>query len=137
MPLTLPPTAEIEPLEDNLFCRMYAPSGIWKAGSKLIVPDTAREEVFVAKVLKVGPGKTIDIYKDGTRERLPMQVVEGDDILYFRYRGERLSIDGQLYVTLSSTDVIAKIRVPEETREEYFKFAGIGDDPGTIGQAKL
>jgi chaperonin GroES len=137
MPLNLPPTTDIEPLEDQIFCRMYAPTGQWKQDSKIMIPQSAREEVFFAHVLKVGPGKTIDVLTNGARERMTPQINVGDDILFFRYHGERIMIEGELYLILAAGDVLARIHMPEESRGVFFRFAKVGDDNDALAEAKV
>lgn len=125
--MILPPGTTIEPLEDTIYCQMYAQGNKWRQGSKLIIPDTAKEEVFFARVLAVGPGRTIDLDTDRLPIRKPMFVSPGDDVVFQRYHGERIEIEGGFYVLMRQDDVLSKIKVPME-HDGFFKLAESGSD---------
>jgi chaperonin GroES len=82
----------VEP-EDELEQR--TPSG-------LVIPDTAKEKPQIGKVVAVGPGALDD---DGNR--LPMDVKEGDRVLYSKFAGTEVKLDGSEYLVLSSRDLLA------------------------------
>lgn len=82
----------VEP-EDDLEQR--TPSG-------LVIPDTAKEKPQIGKVVAVGPGALDD---DG--ERLPMDVKDGDRVLYSKFAGTEVKLDGTEYLVLSSRDLLA------------------------------
>ena len=82
----------VEP-EDELEQR--TPSG-------LVIPDTAKEKPQIGKVVAVGPGALDD---DGNR--LPRDVREGDRVLYSKFAGTEVKLDGQEYLVLSSRDLLA------------------------------
>jgi chaperonin GroES len=79
--------------EDDLEAR--TPSG-------LVIPDTAKEKPQIGSVIAVGPGALDD---DG--DRLPMDVKEGDRVLYSKYAGTEVKLDGQEYLVLSARDLLA------------------------------
>lgn len=82
----------VEP-EDDLEQR--TPSG-------LVIPDTAKEKPQIGKVVAVGPGALDD---DG--DRLPMDVKDGDRVLYSKFAGTEVKLDGTEYLVLSSRDLLA------------------------------
>jgi chaperonin GroES len=73
-----------------------------KTASGLFIPDAAKEKPQEAKVLKVGNGKLLD---DGTR--VPLEVSEGDRILFGKYSGAEVKIDGQDYLILREDEILA------------------------------
>ena len=132
MPLTLPEGTIIEPSDDSLFCKMYAQTEVSRPGSNIVVPQSAREEVFFAQVVKVGPGAPIDIDKNGNTIRRPMAYNPGDDIFFIRFRGERLQIGDFYYVLLGEGDVLARIAIPEKLKGTYVRFAEYGIDDNIL-----
>ncbi|MCE2526854.1 MAG: co-chaperone GroES [Actinomycetia bacterium] len=85
----------VEPDEDQ---DMRTPSG-------LVIPDTAKEKPQMGKVVAVGPGRRND---DG--ERTPVDVGEGDKVLYSKYGGTEVKIDGIEYLVLSANDLLAVVK---------------------------
>ena len=75
-----------------------------KTPSGLVIPDTAKEKPQLGEVLAVGPGD----YQDG--ERVPMDVEEGDVVVYSKYGGTEVKYEGEDYLILSSRDILAVIR---------------------------
>jgi chaperonin GroES len=84
----------VKPREEN---DMRTPSG-------LVIPDTAKEKPQLGEVIAVGPGD----FQDG--ERIPMDIVEGDVVVYSKYGGTEVKFEGEDYLILSSRDVLAVIR---------------------------
>lgn len=127
MPLTVPEGTTIHPEEDMVLCQMYEESELIY-GSTLVKPETAREEVFFCKVLKLGPGRTIDIEFDTAGKpiitRKPIPWKEGQDVLFKRYQGERIMVGNVLLILLRQDDVIATIDIDPEKRKELFRLAG-------------
>lgn len=130
MPVTLPVGTEIEPTNDQVFCQMYAHTGKSSENSKLYIPDIAgaRPEAFFARVIRTGPGRKYDVdLNSGLVTRFPMEYVAGDDILFLRYHGERVTIGHNIYIILSSDDVLAKVHMPDDKRGIFFSWAKDGD----------
>jgi len=73
--------------------------------SGLVIPDTAKEKPQVGEVLAVGPGA---LDEDG--KRLPMDVEVGQNVLYSKYGGTEVKMDGEEYLVLSSRDVLAVVK---------------------------
>ena len=75
-----------------------------KSAGGIIIPDTAKEKPQRGKVLAVGPGKLLD-----SGERAPIGVVEGDEVLFGKYSGTEITVDGEEIKILRETDILAKI----------------------------
>ncbi len=73
-----------------------------KTPSGLVIPDTAKEKPQIGEVLAVGPGALND---DG--ERLPVDVEVGQRVVYSKYGGTEIKIDGEELLVLSSRDLLA------------------------------
>lgn len=85
----------IKPLSDRVLV-LPNPAEEKTAGG-LFIPDTAKEKPLVGKVVAVGPG-TADI---------KMEVKEGDTVLYGKFAGTELSIDGEDYLIMRQNDILA------------------------------
>ena len=68
----------------------------------LYIPDTAKEKPQEGEIVAVGPGKVND---DGNRS--PMEVKPGDRVLYGKYSGTEVTVDGDEYLILRESDVLA------------------------------
>lgn len=71
--------------------------------SGLVIPDTAKEKPQLGDVMAVGPGD----FQDG--DRIPLDVKEGDVVVYSKYGGTEIKFEGQEFLILSSRDVLAVI----------------------------
>lgn len=72
------------------------------AGGQLVLPDTAKEKPQQGKIIAVGPGP-----RDDEGERIPMDVQVGDNILFAKYAGTEIKIDGQKLLILKENDILA------------------------------
>ncbi len=72
--------------------------------SGLVLPDTAKEKPQKGKVLAVGDGRIDD---DG--KRVPLDVADGDEVLYSKYGGTEIKVDGEDLLVLRESDVLAKV----------------------------
>ena len=70
--------------------------------SGLVIPDTAKEKPQIGEAIAVGPGALNDEGK-----RLPMDVSVGDRVLYSKYAGTEIKLDGNEYLVLAARDVLA------------------------------
>lgn len=95
MPLT--------PLHDRVIVRAAQAEDVTKGG--IILPDTAKEKPQQGEVLAVGPGKVGD---DG--KTVTLQVKKGDKVLYGKYSGTEVSIDGEDVLIMRETDIFAVIK---------------------------
>ena len=73
--------------------------------SGLVIPDSAKEKPQQGEVLAVGPGRRAD----NTGEIIPLDVKVGDTVVYSKYGGTEIAVDGQDLLILTSRDVLAKI----------------------------
>lgn len=90
----------IKPLHDRIIVEA-APKEERTAGG-IILPDTAQEKPQKGKVLAVGPGKRLD-----SGQLAPIDIKVGDTILYGKYGGTEVKVDGTDYVILRAEDVLA------------------------------
>jgi chaperonin GroES len=121
--MILPVGAKVDPVDDTIFCRMYAQAGLTSSHG-IYIPQTAREEVFFAKVVSVGPGQLVDVDKDGREVRLPMNLKAGDSVIFARYHGERFQIGDGIWIIMRRADVLAKIDLGKSAG--YFEEATVG-----------
>jgi chaperonin GroES len=90
---------KLKPLEDRIVVK---PSeGEETTTSGLVIPDTAKEKPQEGSVIAVGPGR----YEDGNR--VPLDVAVGDTVIYSKYGGTEVKVDGEDYLVLSARDVLA------------------------------
>lgn len=76
-----------------------------KTSGGIIIPDTAKEKPQKGTVIAVGKGK----YADQTGNLIPMQVKSGDTIMYSKYGGTEISIGGEDYLIMRSSDILMKV----------------------------
>ncbi|MBU3954858.1 MAG: co-chaperone GroES [Elusimicrobia bacterium HGW-Elusimicrobia-2] len=76
-----------------------------KTKSGIIIPDTAKEKPQKGTVVSVGPGK-----RDDAGKIIPMELKAGDKVLYGKYAGTEVKLDGKDYVYMDQGDVIAKVK---------------------------
>ncbi len=91
---------KIKPLEDRILVRPEEGEELTASG--LVIPDTAKEKPQEGTVLAVGPGRRSD-----SGELVPMEVKEGDRVIYSKYGGTEIKVDGEDLLILSSRDVLA------------------------------
>ncbi|MDD2619440.1 MAG: co-chaperone GroES [Syntrophomonadaceae bacterium] len=93
---------KIQPLGDRLVVKVVEVAEE-KTKSGLFVPDTAKEKPQEAEVLAVGPGA---LNEKG--ERIPMDVAVGDKVIFSKYGGTEVKINGEEFLIMSSRDILAK-----------------------------
>jgi chaperonin GroES len=89
----------LQPLEDRVVVRPLEEEETTASG--LVIPDTAKERPQEGEVIAVGPGR----FEDGNR--IPMDVKVGDKVIYSKYGGTEVKIEGEEYLILSARDVLA------------------------------
>jgi chaperonin GroES len=94
---------KLQPLEDRIV--VQASEAEETRASGLVIPDTAKEKPQQGEVLAVGPGRR----SEQTGELITMDVAVGDTIIYSKYGGTEIEIDGDELLILSSRDVLAKV----------------------------
>jgi chaperonin GroES len=92
----------IRPLHDRILIQRLE-EGEQKVGG-IIIPDTAKEKPQQGKVIAAGGGKTKD---DG--KRIPLDVTAGDTILFGKYSGQEIKLDGEEYLIMKEDEVLAII----------------------------
>lgn len=93
---------KIKPLGDRVVIKPAAAEEKTKGG--IILPDTAKEKPVVGEVVAVGPGKVAD---DGTK--IVMEVKVGDKVLYGKYSGTEVTIEGDEYLIMREADIFAVV----------------------------
>ncbi|RLD14904.1 MAG: co-chaperone GroES [Caldiserica bacterium] len=90
----------LKPIGDKIVVEPEKEEEVTKSG--IVLPDTAKEKPQKGKVVAVGPGKILD-----NGERSPMEVKEGDTVIYSKYAGTEVKIDDKEYLILSQRDILA------------------------------
>lgn len=93
----------IKPLEDKILVQALEAETTTASG--LVIPDTAKEKPSEGKVIAVGPGR----WDDAGAKRIPVDVAEGETVIYSKYGGTEIKYDGQDYLILSARDVLAVV----------------------------
>jgi len=91
----------IKPLEDRIVVTVLESEQTTASG--IVIPDTAKEKPQEGKVLAVGPGR----FEDG--QRSPMDVKEGDTVIFSKYGGTEVKLGAEEYLILSARDVLAVV----------------------------
>jgi chaperonin GroES len=91
----------LKPLDDRIVVKAIEEEETTASG--LVIPDTAKERPQEGEVIAVGPGRFTE---DGST-RVAMDVKEGDRVIYSKYGGTEVKIDGVEYLILSARDVLA------------------------------
>ncbi|HJP40236.1 MAG TPA: co-chaperone GroES [Dehalococcoidia bacterium] len=95
---------QLVPLADRVVITPLKQEEITTSG--LVIPDTAKEKPQQGEVLAVGPGKL-----DDSGKRIALDLEPGDRILYAKYTGTEIKLDGTDYIVLNDKDVLAKLIV--------------------------
>ena len=93
---------KLKPLEDRLIVSAIEEEETTASG--IVLPDTAKEKQQRGKVVAVGEGRIGD-----DNERIPLDVSEGDEVLYSKYGGTEIKVDGEDLLVLRQSDVLAKV----------------------------
>ena len=89
----------IKPLSDRVLIQPNPAEERTAAG--LIIPDTAKEKPLAGKVVAVGPGTS----------EVKMEVKEGDEVLYGKYAGTEVTVEGETYLIMRQSDILAIIEL--------------------------
>lgn len=92
----------LKPLGDRVVVKPKAKDETTVGG--IVLPDTASEKPQQGDVLAVGPGKTLDNGK-----RLSLEVKEGDTVLFAKYAGTEVKLDGEEYLVIRESDLLAVV----------------------------
>lgn len=93
------PAQKVAPLSDRVVVKATEETEQMRGG--LYIPDTAKEKPMQGEVIAVGPGRT----EDG--KRVPMEVKAGDVVLYGKYSGTEVTINGDQLLILRESDILA------------------------------
>ena len=93
----------LQPLDDRIVVRPNEAET--QTASGLVIPDTAKEKPQQGEVLAVGPGKRAD----STGELIPTDIKVGDVVLYSKYGGTEIAVDGEDLLVLNGRDVLAVV----------------------------
>jgi chaperonin GroES len=93
---------KIRPLQDHVIVKRVEEEGKTKGG--IIIPDTAKEKPIEGKVLAVGNGKVL---KDGKVH--PLDVKVGDRILFTKYAGNEVKLDGEEHLIIREEDILGVV----------------------------
>jgi chaperonin GroES len=91
----------LKPLDDRIVVK--ANEAEERTASGLVIPDTAKEKPQQGQVLAVGPGRRAE----STGELIPLDVKVGDTVVYSKYGGTEITVDGDDLLILTSRDVLA------------------------------
>ena len=93
----------LQPLEDRIVVRPNESEATTASG--LVIPDTAKEKPQQGEVLAAGPGRRAET----SGELIPLDVKTGDTVVYSKYGGTEVTVDGEDLLILTSRDVLAKV----------------------------
>jgi chaperonin GroES len=92
----------LKPLSDRVIVQAIDEDQVTASG--IVLPDTAKEKPQRGKVLAVGDGKFTD-----AGERIPLDVKEGDEVLYGKYGATEVKVDGEDLLVLHESDILARV----------------------------
>jgi len=94
--------ATIKPLEDRVLVQPLEAETTTASG--LVIPDTAQEKPQEGRVVATGPGRI-----DDSGNRVPLDVAEGDIVIYSKYGGTEVKYNGEEYLLLNARDILAVV----------------------------
>ncbi|HEX9883685.1 MAG TPA: co-chaperone GroES [Desulfobaccales bacterium] len=93
---------KVKPLNDRVLVKRLEEVQVTKGG--IVIPDTAKEKPIEGRIMAVGPGKMSD-----AGNRMALQVKEGDKVLFGKYAGTEIKIEGEEYLMMREEDLLAVI----------------------------
>jgi chaperonin GroES len=93
---------ELRPLDDRVVIKPLEAQE--KTAGGIFLPDTAKEKPQIGKVVWLGPGK---VQEDG--KRTPLSVKKNDEVVYGKYMGHDIEIDGEKYVIVKESDLLGVV----------------------------
>lgn len=97
---------KLEPLGNNVIVKPTAAEEVRKSG--IILPESAQEKPQEGEIIAIGPGKTT---KSGNL--LPMSVKVGERVIFAKYTGSEMKIDGEKYLIMPESDILAISQVAD------------------------
>jgi chaperonin GroES len=95
--------AKLRPLGDKILVKRLEAESKTKSG--IVLPDTAKEKQSRGTVVAVGEGS----WDEDGEKRIPLDVAEGDEVLYSKYGGTEVTVEGEELLVLREADVLAKV----------------------------
>ena len=95
---------KLKPLGDRLIVQAIEEDATTASG--LVLPDTAKEKPQKGKVIAVGDGR----FDEDGEKRIPLDVAKGDEVLYSKYGGTEIKVDGEDLLVLRESDVLALVQ---------------------------
>jgi chaperonin GroES len=108
---------DLQPLGDRLIVEVLEDEETTISG--IVLPDTAKEKPQRGRVLAVGPGARND-----KGELIPMEVAEGDEIIFSKYGGTEIKLGADEILVLRESDVLAKVTGPAPKKSKKKEMAG-------------
>ena len=93
---------KVKPLNDRVLVKRIEEVQVTKGG--IVIPDTAKEKPIEGEVIAVGPGKMSD-----AGNRMALQLKEGDRVLFGKYAGTEIKMEGEEYLMMREEDILAII----------------------------
>ena len=94
----------LQPLDDRIVVKPSEAEETTASG--LVIPDTAKEKPQQGEVLAIGPGKR----SEQTGEIIPLDIAVGDTVVYSKYGGTEITLDGDDVLILNARDVLAIVK---------------------------
>ncbi|MCL4309657.1 MAG: co-chaperone GroES [Thermoleophilia bacterium] len=92
----------LKPLEDRVIVKTVESEDVTASG--IVLPDSAQEKPQRGKIIAVGEGRL-----DESGKRVPMDVKKGDEVIYSKYGGTEVKIDGEDLLIMKVSDILAKV----------------------------
>jgi chaperonin GroES len=102
---------KLRPLNDRILVKRVEEQEVTKGG--IIIPDTAKEKPAEGKVVAIGQGA---LNNDGVR--VPLEVKTGDRILFGKYGGQEINVEGEEYLIMSEQEVLCVIEVDKKPKSK-------------------
>ncbi|ACI19504.1 co-chaperone GroES [Dictyoglomus thermophilum] len=93
---------KLRPIGDRVVVKVIEQEEKTKSG--IVLPDTAKEKPQQGKVIAVGTGRILD-----NGQKVPLEIKEGDRVIFAKYAGTEVKIEGEEYLILSERDILAVI----------------------------
>ena len=103
---------KLVPLDDRIVVRTAEAEETTVSG--LVIPDTAKEKPQQGEVLAVGPGRRAE----NSGELIPLDISVGDTVVYSKYGGTEITVDGEELLILAGRDVLAKIESGAKSKKK-------------------
>lgn len=96
-------TLNLKPLGDRVIVQPFPEEEVTRGG--VIIPDTAKEKPMQGKVMAVGSGRRLD-----NGQIVPLEIKEGDTVLYGKYSGTEVKVEGEKYLIVKESEILAIVK---------------------------